>query len=332
MASTSGKRRVVVLTGASSGIGRAAAVAFAERGDQVVLASRDATALGEAAAECERAGGAALAVPTDVSDEAAVTALATRAHERFGGIDAWVNAASVIVYGEFEKTPIEVYRQVLETNLFGQVYAARAVLPYFRERGGGVLVNMSSVWGMVSSPYVSSYVVSKFGIRAFSESLREAMRLEKATRNIRVCTILPQSVDTPIFRKAGNYTGHQTRPVPPVIAPKRVVRAIVRSVDHPRRQRTVGNWGRFLELGHALAPGLFSRTVPTAMNTAALGRRGAGDSPGNVFDPMPEWNREQGSWRNTPLRVGLGLSTAGLTGLAALACRRTLRRRQEAGS
>lgn len=314
--------RVVVITGASSGIARAAALAFAERGDRVVLAARDGHALEDAAGECRRAGGDALAVPTDVADEKAVADLARRARDAYGRIDVWVNAAAVIVYGGFEDVPADLYRQVLETNLLGQINGARAVLPYFRERGTGVLINLASVWGSVTSPYVSAYVVSKFGIRAFSECLHEGLRLERATRNIRVCTILPQSVDTPIFRHAANYTGHEVRPVPPVADPQRVVRAILRSVDHPRRQRTVGGWGRLLEAGHAVAPGLFGRLVPTAMNLTALGHRPAEPTAGNVYEPMPAWNKVEGHWRNARLRTGIavaaGLAVAG-TGLGVRA-------------
>lgn len=322
MSATTDKPKVVVLTGASSGIARAAAVAFAARGDSVVLAARDADTLAEVAAECEQAGGSALAVPTDVSDEAAVHHLAGRAHERFGGIDVWVNSAAVIVYGEFEKIPSDVYRHTLETNLLGQIHGARAVLPHFRQRGTGVLINMGSVWSSVSSPYVGAYVVSKFGVRAFSESLQETMRLERATRDIHVCTILPQSVDTPIFRHGANYTGRKAKPVPPVVDPQRVVRAILRSVEHPRLQRTVGGWGRLLEAGHAVAPGLFGRLVPTAMNIAALGRTPTRASPGNVFEPMPAWNKQEGHWRNTPLRIGLAVAAAAAATAAAVGAAR----------
>lgn len=312
---------VVVVTGASSGIARAAALAFAGRGYRVVPAARDGHALQEVVEACRREGGDALPVPTDVADEAAVEHLARRAHEAYGRIDVWVNAAAVIVYGEFEDIPGEVYRRVIETNLFGQINGARAVLPYFRERGSGVLVNLASVWGSVTSPYVSAYVTSKFGVRAFSECLQEALRLERGTRGIHVCTILPQSVDTPIFRHAANYTGHLAKPVPPIVDPQRVVRAILRSVDHPRRRRTVGGWGRLLEAGHAVAPGLFSRIVPSAMNLTALGRRSEEETTGNVFEPMPGWNQADGHWRNVPLRASAataaGLAVAGV-GLHAL--------------
>lgn len=308
---------VVVITGASSGIGRAAALAFAERGASVVLAARSAESLREVARECEKAGGHALDVRTDVTDDTEVRALAEQAKDTFGRIDVWVNSAAVIVYGEFEDVPLETYRHVLETNLFGQIHGARAVLPYFREQGSGSLINLGSVWGTVTSPYVSAYVVSKSGIRAFSDSLQEGLRLRPETRDVHVSTILPQSVDTPIFRHAGRYTDRSPKPVPLIVDPNRVVRAILRSVEHPRRQRIVGWWGRFLEAGHAVAPGFYSRLAPGVMNLTAFTRRSTTPGPGNIFEPMPEWNRISGDWRYDRAKLATG-AMAGATAVAGL--------------
>ena len=319
---------VAVITGASSGIARATAHEFARRGADVVLAARDPATLEEAAQECRDAGGRALAVPTDVTDQAMVDELARRAKEEFGRIDVWVNAAAVMAYGEFEKTPADVYRQVIETNLFGQINCARAVLPYFREQDRGVLINVSSVWGSISSPYVSSYVVSKFGVRAFSESLQEALRLEKETKNIHVCTILPQCVDTPIFSHAGNYTGHKAKTVPPVVGPRLVVRAIVRSVERPRRQRSVRHAARFLEFAHAVLPVVYGRLVSPVMHNAAFTDEPTASGPGNVFASTPELNGVDGGWRRTDLRLAAAAG-GGLVGASGVAAAwRMLRRRR----
>jgi NAD(P)-dependent dehydrogenase (short-subunit alcohol dehydrogenase family) len=131
--------------------------------------------------------------------------------ERFGRIDVWVNNAGVILYGRFEDTPAEDFERVVRTNLLGQVHGARAALRQFRAQGRGVLINMGSVWGRVSSPQVSAYVASKHAVRAFSECLRQELRNDPG---IEVATMLPQAADTPIFRHAGNYTGRQVCPMP----------------------------------------------------------------------------------------------------------------------
>ena len=286
---------VVVVTGASSGIGRTTARAFAERGANVVLAARSEGSLREAAGECEVAGGRALVVPTDVADEEAVQELARRAAERFGRIDVWVNDAGVMVYGFFEEIPSEAYRRVIETNLFGQIHGARAVLPHFREQeGGGVLINVASMWSRVTSPQVSSYVTSKFGLLGFSECLRQALHAEK---DIHVCTVLPISVDTPIFRHAGNYTGRAVKPVPPVVDPDRVAKAILRCARRPRREVFVGQTGHLLRWAHVATPRLYDFLVPYVFDWGSFRSEPAEHSPGNVFEAMPGWNRVSGGWR-----------------------------------
>jgi len=202
-----------VITGASSGIGRAAARLFAGEGARLVLAARAEGPLNDVVAECERRGARAFALSTDVRDEDAVERLAQAAVDEFGRLDVWVNGAGVIAYGRFEEVPTDVFRAVIETNLFGQVHGARAALRHFREQRTGVLINMSSIWGRVSAPHVSAYVTSKFAVRAFGECLRQELRDEP---NIDVATMLPQAVDTPIFDRAANYAGRATRPIPPI--------------------------------------------------------------------------------------------------------------------
>lgn len=303
---------VVVITGASSGIGRAAALALAERGANVVLAARSEQSLREVAEECEAAGGQALVVPTDVADQEAVQDLARQTADRFGRIDVWVNNAGVMAYGYFEQIPAETYRRVIETNLFGQINGARAVLPYFREQGSGVLINMSSLWGRMFSPYVSAYVTSKFGVRAFSESLREALA---DVEGIDVCTILPASVDTPIFRHAANYAEYAGKPVPPIADPDRAVKAILRCIEHPQREVTVGQFGHLEAVIQEVLSGPFNWLAPYVMNRAAFGSEPSEVGPGNVFEPMPEWNQITGGWRRKRKEV---LRRTALAGGAAL--------------
>lgn len=311
----------MVVTGASSGIGRGAALAFAARGDHVVLAARSAAALDELAQECRAGGGEAVAVPTDVSDEAAVQDLARRAVEEFGRIDAWVNAAAVWSYGRFEDTPAAVFRQVVETTLFGQVHAARAVLPLFREQGRGVLVNVASLYGRLSSPYVAPYVASKWGLVGFSEVLRQELRQQPG---VAVCTVLPGAVDTPIYRHAANYVGRGIRPLPPVTSPGRVVAAIVRAVDRPKAEIVVGRAHHVGAWAHHLAPRLYDRLVGPVVDHAALTSTPVEAHDGTVFAPDPTTASVDDGWRrHDHRRVGtvLGAVTA-VAGAAAVASRR----------
>jgi NAD(P)-dependent dehydrogenase (short-subunit alcohol dehydrogenase family) len=285
---------VVVITGASSGIGRAAAHAFAREGARLVLAARSREPLQVVVAEAERLGATALAIPTDVRDENAVQALAAGAVERFGRLDVWVNCAGVMAYGRFEDVPSEVFRAVVETNFFGQVHGARAALRRFRAQRRGALINLSSVWGRVTTPDVSAYVASKFAVRAFSECLRHELR---DLPEVNVATMLPQAVDTPIFVHAANYAGRRPRPVPPMVDPHEVARGIVRCARSPQREVTYKRTGRALELLHSLAPGAYERTLPEAFEAGNYGRRPAPPTAGHVLEPAPGPRAIQGGWR-----------------------------------
>ncbi|MEU4712374.1 SDR family NAD(P)-dependent oxidoreductase [Micromonospora purpureochromogenes] len=210
---------VVVITGASSGIGRATALAFADKGAAVVLAARREEALAEVAAECAQRGVQALVVPTDVTDPVAVEALGRRAAERFGRIDVWVNNAAVTVFGPFEETPLQDIRRVLDVNVMGYVHGARTALPYLREQGQGVLVNVSSIVGVVSQPYTHAYVMAKFAIRALSASLRQELRLTGRAG----CTSAPS------YRRPSTPRCSSTGPTTPVARRSRCRRCTRRS-------------------------------------------------------------------------------------------------------
>ena len=286
--------RVVVITGASSGIGRATAHLFAERGDRLVLAARGEAALHEVVAECERRGAQALAVPTDVGDEAQVEALAAAAVERFGRLDVWVGNASVFSYGSVEETPSEVFREVLRTNLLGQVYGARAALPRFRAQGSGVLVVVASLYSKVTSPYLSPYITSKFGTYGFAEVLREELGRE---RHIHVCTVLPATIDTPIYQRAANYTGRRVHPLPPAVDARRVAAAIVGVVDSPRRETVVGQVQRAGVALRSLAPTLFEALVLPVFELLSLRRGSVAPTAGAVLAPRPGTEAVDGGWR-----------------------------------
>lgn len=303
---------VAVVTGATSGIGRATAVGLAERGASVALAARSEGDLEEVAAACREAGGRAVAVPTDVSREEDVEKLAARAIEEFGGFDVWINDAAVMAFGAFSEIPTDTYRQVLETNLFGTIHGARSALDHFYDRGRGVLLNVDSLYGRVSTPYVSPYVVSKFGVRGLSLSLRQETT---RTEGIDVCTVLPEAVDTPIFSHAANYTGTDVSALPLTVDPDRVMRAIVRCIERPKREVIVGVSGRFFAWGRALAPGAYVWATSHLMDRLAFRDDTISRHHGNVFRPEPELNQIDGGWRQR--RRGLRRTVA--TGAVAMA-------------
>jgi len=283
---------VVVVTGASSGIGRATALAFARAGSRVVLAARGEQALREAAADCQRAGAEALAVPTDVRDAGAVQRLAEQARERFGRVDVWVNNAGVTLLGRFEDAPPDLWREVLETNFFGTVNGARAALPLLRS-SGGTLINTGSVNSRVGAPYASAYVASKFAVRGFAECLRDELR----GQGVDVCTVLPASIDTPLFQHAANFAGRRVKPLRPVLRPERVAAAIARCAKRPRREAVVGFSGRQLIAFHDLALPLFERVMSRNVEREHFQQRPAPPSAGNLREPDTGWTGVTGGWR-----------------------------------
>jgi short-subunit dehydrogenase len=284
---------VIVITGASSGIGRASALEFARAGATVVVTSRREHALRRLAEQCEKLGGRALAIAADVTDQQAVQNVAGRTCETFGRIDAWINNAAVTLFARLEQAPPESYRRVIETNLFGCIHGARAVLPYFREQGRGVLINISSGIGKMGSPFVSAYAASKFAIVGFSESLR--MELRDAP-NIHVCTVLPASIDTPLFQQGANFTGRAVKPIPPVYGAEKVAHAITELVRHPRREVVVGAAARAGLVIHAIAPALTEQIFAKQVEQNQFDDHPAPRSEGNLFKPMP-YESSNGGWR-----------------------------------
>lgn len=311
----------VVITGASSGIGRATALACAERGATVVLAARREEPLRELAAECERLGGRALAVPTDVTNEGAVQTLARRANETFGSVDVWVNNAGVLLFARFGEAPPADYRRVIETNLFGCINGTRAVLPYFRQQGSGVLINTASMVAAVGLPYASAYTVSKYGVRALGVCLRQELALDGA-KDIHVCTVMPATVDTPLFRHAANYTGRAARAMPPIYPPERVADTIVRLAERPRRKAFVGNAARLIAFQWTLSPGLTERLVARLADNMHLYRdRPAEPTAGNVLEPQPAGTGTNDGWLSgrdsSPRKVATAGLAAGVPALLA---------------
>ncbi|MBA3599477.1 MAG: SDR family oxidoreductase [Methylibium sp.] len=311
--------RRVVLTGASSGIGRATALAFAREGADLVLAARGREALDTVAAECEAAGARTLVVPTDVADAGAMSELAQAALERFGGIDVWINNVGIGAVGRFEQTPIEAHRRVIEVNLIGHMNGAHAVLPHFRERRSGILINMISIGGWVSAPYAAAYTASKFGLRGFSESLRAEL---SDMRDVHVCEMYPTFVDTPGMSHGANHTGRRLRPSPPLVDAREVAAALVKLAKSPRASTGIGSVAPPARLAHAIAPNLLGRLSRQLFDLALARAQPAPITDGNLFSPS-QGSAIDGGYRRP---VPLGVSLAAVAALGALAWWATSRR------
>jgi NAD(P)-dependent dehydrogenase (short-subunit alcohol dehydrogenase family) len=307
---------VIVITGASTGIGRASALEFARSGATVVVMSRRQEVLRTLADHCEKLGGRALPIAADVTDQEAVDNSARRVVETFGRIDCWINNAAVTMFARLEQAPPAAYRKVIETNLFGYIHGARAVLPYFREQGSGVLINISSGVGRIGSPFISAYVASKFAIIGLTESLR--MELRDAP-NIHICTVLPGAIDTPLFQQGANFTGRAVKPIPPIYPAEEVAAALVELVRHPRHEIVIGNAAKLGLMTHAIAPGLTERIFAKRVEQKHFQDRPAPPTEGNLFTPMAEYHNVSGGWRvenegaRFPRKTLLGAVVAGTT-------------------
>jgi NAD(P)-dependent dehydrogenase (short-subunit alcohol dehydrogenase family) len=311
------RESTVVITGASSGIGRATALKLAREGANVVVTSRRGDALDELARECETRGGSALAVVADVTDEDQVARIAEEAVERFGRIDVWVNNAAVTAFGRFEETPPDIFRRVMETNFYGYVHGARAALRQFREQGSGTLINVSSVVGVVGQAYTSAYTSSKWAIRGFSESLRGELSLDEA-KDIRVCTVLPAAIDTPLFQSSANYSGRAVRALDPTYDADVVARAIVKVARKPRREVYAGAVGPFAALLHGLLPGVVEPVSARIVERKHFQDRVQEPTEGNLFEPDSKFPAStSGGWETTFDKQSRA-PTAG-RGLAAIA-------------
>lgn len=328
------KGATVVITGASSGIGRATALRFAKAGSNVVLAARGRTALEEAAKEVRQHKVRALAVPTDISDEISVNTLARQAVEQFGGIDVWVNNASVTLFGAVDTVPTKDIRQVLDTNVMGYVHGSRAALGTMRKQKRGVLINVSSAVANVPQPYTAAYSMSKAATSSLSVSLRSELWLD-GLKNIHVVNVIPPSVDTPLFGRAANYSGRKARAMPPVYPPERIAKAIVKAATKPEPEVPVGPGAALIVKQHRAAPQKTERMMAIQTDKSHLSRKEAATpSSGNLYESLTAdtdtvhggWNGKRRSARRKIIGVGLIMVTAG-AGVAGVAVANKLRPR-----
>ena len=241
--------QVIVITGASSGIGLVTAKQAAAAGARVLLVARNQASLDAAVAEIRAAGGRATALAADVADEQKVDAIAEVARREFGTIDTWVNNAAVSMYGRVMELPTGDLRRQMDVNYWGQVYGSRAAVRAMQERGGA-LINVGSALSDRAIPLQAGYCAAKHALKGFTDALR--MELEEAGVPISVTLVKPASIDTPFFDKARTYMDTEPQPVPPVYAPEVAAHVILRAATEPIREILAGGAGAKLSLARLL--------------------------------------------------------------------------------
>jgi NAD(P)-dependent dehydrogenase (short-subunit alcohol dehydrogenase family) len=286
--------KVAVITGASSGIGRATALEFARKGYSVVLGARRENALKALEQECIRLGGKALAFPLDVTYESDVYRMAEAAIHHFGRIDIWINNAAVSALGCFENMPMEDIRRVIDINLFGYIHGAKAVVPHFKARKEGILINISSLSSKTGLPYAMPFSVSKFAIRGLSLALQQEL---SEFKNIHVCTVLPGIIDTPLFQHAANYMGSEVKAPGLATDAEDVALVLADLVVNPKAEITIGKISKmpFLLIKRLNLKG-FNKKFRKMTYNHLFTKEPNFPTRGNLYDPMNEYASISGGW------------------------------------
>jgi NAD(P)-dependent dehydrogenase (short-subunit alcohol dehydrogenase family) len=278
-------RRIVVVTGASGGIGRASAIAFGDQGDAVALLARGEAGLAGAAAEVEAAGGEALPIPVDVADPSALDAAAERVERELGPIDVWVNVAFTSVFARFEDIEPEEFKRVTEVSYLGYVYGTMAALKRMRSRGRGTIVQVGSALAYRGIPLQTAYCGAKHAIQGFNEALRTELIHEHS--GIRNTMVQMPAVNSPQFSWVLSRLPHQAQPVPPIYQPEVAARAVVHAAAHPgRREYWVGGSTAGTLIVNAMMPGLLDRYLAkTGFASQQTSDPRSPDQPVNLWKP-----------------------------------------------
>lgn len=280
-------QKVVVITGAGAGVGRACADEFARHGYDVALLSREPVRLQRAASEVQAAYGVkTLALPTDVADASAVEAAATEVENSLGPIDVWVNVAMATVFAPVSKLSAEEIERGTKVTYLGQVHGMMAALARMRTRNRGTIVNVGSALGYRSVPLQSVYCGAKFAIRGFTDALRSEIIHDRLKVHLTMVDL--PAVNTPQFDWAANKTGKRARPVAPIFQPEVAARAIYFAATHRRRQIWVGFSTVKAILANRIAPALIDRYLARSGYSGQLTNESLdGDAPRNLFEPVP---------------------------------------------
>ena len=282
--------QVVVVTGASGGIGRATATAFGARGAKVALLARGEAGLAGAARDVEAGGGQALVLPTDVADPAQIEAAAERVETELGPIDVWVNVAFTSVFSPFEKITPEEYKRVTEVNYLGFVYATMAALKRMTPRDAGTIVQVGSALAYRGIPLQTAYCGSKHAIQGFHEALRCELLHDKS--NVHVTMVQMPAVNTPQFSWVINRLPKHAQPVPPIYQPEIAARGVLHAADHPhRREYWVGGSTMGTLAANAIAPGVLDRYLArTGYKSQQTNQDRSPDQAENLWNPADGTN------------------------------------------
>jgi NAD(P)-dependent dehydrogenase (short-subunit alcohol dehydrogenase family) len=301
--------QVVVVTGASGGVGRAVAQAFGRRGAAVGLLARGRTGLEGAAEDVRAGGGKALEVPVDVADAAAVQAAADRVETELGAIDIWVNVAFTSVFGRFMEIDPEEFQRVTDVSYLGYVFGTRAALTHMLPRNRGAIVQVGSALAYRAIPLQASYCASKFAIRGFVDSLRTELLHDGS--GVRLTSVHLPALNTPQFEWVRTRLPRHPQPVPPIYQPEVAARAIVWASAHERREVWVGGPTVATILGNKLVPGLLDRYLArTGFDAQQAEEPIDADRRDNLWDPAPGHQSAHGRFDDQAHRRSLQLETS----------------------
>lgn len=280
------KPQVVVVTGASAGVGRATVREFAQRGASIALLARGKEGLDAAAREVELGGGKALALAVDMSDAVAVEKAAVQIEENLGPIDIWINNAMVTIVAPFKEITAEEFRRVTEVTYLGYVHGTMSALKRMLPRDRGLIVQVSSALAFRSIPLQSAYCGAKHAITGFTDSLRSELLHDKS--KVRVTAVQLPALNTPQFGWARSRMPNHLQPVPPIYEPEVAARAIVWATEHRRRQIAVAFPTVLAEWAQKLAPALADRFLAATgySSQQVIGEPDPGNRPDNLFEPI----------------------------------------------
>jgi short-subunit dehydrogenase len=300
------KDQVIVITGASSGIGLATALEAARRGARVVLASRDEADIKQAADQITAAGGQATPVVVDMGDQASVEALAEQAIVAYDRIDTWVNNAGVSIYGKLDEVPLDDAHRLFETNYWGVVHGSLAALPHLKLHGGA-LINVGSELSETAMPLQGHYAASKHAVKGFTDTLR--MELHHDGVPVSVTLIQPAAIDTPYPEHAMNYLGVEPKHAPPVYAPEIVAEAILACAESPRRNLRIGGAAKMFTTMEKVAPSFGDRMK----EMTAFDQQRTDEAPRDddtLYTPRPGDGRVRGNYPGRVMKRSLYTAAA----------------------